>query len=85
MNGRLHPKADVDRIYVHREQAGHGILTVEDILETAECTTLYHYLKSHPDALMTQVFSGGIVKPPHDLSIAPETLKDQLNASHFQT
>jgi len=83
MNGGLHPRVDVDRMYVYRDAGGRGLLSVEDVV-IMERVALYHYLKNHPDALMEQVLSSGIVKTPEDVSIAPELFKDHLNASHFQ-
>jgi len=71
MNGGLYPWTDVDRIYVGHNLAGHGLLSVEDVVAT-ERVALYHYLKNHSDALMRQVLSSGIVKIPSDISVAPE-------------
>ena len=59
MNGGLHPRADVDRMYVHCHQGGCGLLSIDVV--TAERAALYHYLESHPYALTKQVFSSGIM------------------------
>jgi len=83
MNGGLHPRADVDRIYVHRSLGGRGLLSVEDTV-MFERFALYHYLKDHKDVLMKKVLSSGIVKTPDDTTIAPDTFKDHLNVMHFQ-
>ena len=42
MNGGLHLRADVDRMYVHCHQGGHGLLSVEDVV-TAVHAALYYY------------------------------------------
>jgi len=62
MKGGLHPRADVDRIYVHRNLGRRGLLSVEDVVASEHA--LHHYLQSHPDVLMKQVLSSGIVKIP---------------------
>ena len=84
MNGGLHPRADVDTEDLRSPSPGWGgFLSVEDVV-TVERAPLYHYLESHPDALIKQVFSSGIVRTPDDVYIGPETFKDHLNTSHFQ-
>lgn len=44
MNGALHPRADVDRLYVSREDGGRGMMSVEEVVRLEECS-LSDYLK----------------------------------------
>jgi hypothetical protein len=44
MNRALHPKADVDRLYLPREEGGRGIKSVEECVRLEECG-LSDYLK----------------------------------------
>ena len=83
MNGDLHPRADVDRIYVQRTLGGRGLLGVEDTV-SFECVALYYYFRDHTDVLMKKVLSSGFVKTPADISIVPNAFKDHLNVTHFQ-
>ena len=34
-NGALHPKADVDRLYIPREEGGRGLVSIEDCVNSA--------------------------------------------------
>ena len=34
-NGALHPKADVDRLYIPRKEGGRGLVSIEDCVELA--------------------------------------------------
>ena len=43
----LHPKADVERLYIPRKDGGRGLIDVETAFKTAT-TGLDHYLK-HKD------------------------------------
>ena len=36
MNGELHPKSDVNRIYVPRRKSGHGLISVESCIPREE-------------------------------------------------
>ena len=44
MQKMLHPKADVERLYIPRKDGGRGLIEVETILKTAT-VGLDHYLK----------------------------------------
>ena len=44
MNGALHPRADVDRLYVTRGEGGSGCRSVEDVV-IVEIHSLSDYLK----------------------------------------
>ena len=44
MNRALHPKADVDRLYVSRNEGGRGIMSIEECVRIEECS-LSDYVK----------------------------------------
>ena len=44
MNGALHPRADVDRLYIPRDEGGRGMMSVEEVVRIEECS-LSDYLK----------------------------------------
>ena len=35
MYGALHPKSDVDRLYIPRKEGGRGLISIEDCIELA--------------------------------------------------
>ena len=35
INGGLHPKSDVDRLYIPRKEGGRGLISIEDCVELA--------------------------------------------------
>ena len=82
MIGGLHPRADVDRMYVSRSMGGHGLLSVEDTI-MCEHLALYHYLKDHKDALMKKVLSSG-VETPDDVKYTPDAFKNHIKMTNFQ-
>ena len=54
MNGALHPKSDVDRLYVARQRGGRGL---QSVLETilSEENSLRWYLKNSQEQLLRAV------------------------------
>ena len=44
MNRALHPKADVDRLYLNRNDGGRGMVSIEEFVRVEECS-LSDYLK----------------------------------------
>ena len=45
MNRALHPKADVDRLYLPREEGGRGMMAIEECVRLEECS-LSDYIKT---------------------------------------
>ena len=50
MNRMLHPKADVDRIYLPRKSGGRGLMSAEDTVQL-ESMNMQKYLLSKKDTL----------------------------------
>ena len=51
MHGALHPRADVDRLYVHRRMGGRGLMSIADVV-SCEASSLYRYVKSSSEPLL---------------------------------
>ena len=54
MNRALHPKADVDRLYMKRAEGGRGMISVEDCVDM-ETNSLYHYVEYGNERLLMAV------------------------------
>ena len=54
MYGGLHPKSDVDRLYVKRCHGGRGLASIYDVVEHEE-SQLTQYMMNSPDAVMEAV------------------------------
>ena len=50
----LHPRADVDRLYVPQKKGGRGLLSVSDVVQV-EMSALATYVGGHEDLIMTKV------------------------------
>ena len=57
----LHPRADVDRLYLARKKGGRGLLSVEDMVNL-EKTSLAEYANNSPEPLMKIIIDEGLVK-----------------------
>jgi hypothetical protein len=53
--GALHPKSDVDRLYVDRKDGGRGLFSVEDLVRHEE-RQLNHYMKNSKESVMKAVY-----------------------------
>ena len=51
---RLHPRSDVDRLYISRKKGGRGLKSVEDVVHEEKCS-LFHYLSKSQEPLLTAV------------------------------
>ena len=38
LNGALHPRSDVDRLYIPRDEGGRGLTSIEDMIEQEKLT-----------------------------------------------
>ena len=57
MNRMLHPKADVDRIYLPRKSGGRGLMSAEDTVQL-ETMNMQKYLLSKKDTLSEIAYAG---------------------------
>ena len=52
MHKALHPRDDVDRLYVSRKEGGRGLASIEDIVDTS-IQRLEDYIEKHERGLIT--------------------------------
>ena len=67
MNGALHPKSDVDRLYVARQRGGRGLQSVLETIQSEE-NSLRWYVKNSQEQLLKAVhkqqeMNTDIIKP----------------------
>ena len=60
MNGALHPKSDVDRIYLPRGKGGRGLVSCENYIKSEE-NSLGMYVKDSPEPLLQGVRLAAII------------------------
>ena len=54
MHKALHPRDDVDRLYVSRKEGGRGLASIEDTVD-ASIQRLEHYIEKHERGLITAI------------------------------
>ena len=54
MHKALHPRDDVDRLYVSRKQGGRGLASIEDTVD-ASIQQLEDYIEKHERGLITTI------------------------------
>ena len=54
MHKALHPKDDVDRLYVSRKEGGRGLAIIEDCVD-ASIQRLEDYIRKHDGGLITAI------------------------------
>ena len=52
MHKALHPRVDVDRLYVSRKEGGRGLASIEDSIDTS-IQRLKDYIQNHEGGLIT--------------------------------
>ena len=60
MYGALHPKSDVDRIYIQREKGGKGLISCENCIRSEE-NNLGWYAKNSVEKLLEGVKLIGVI------------------------
>ena len=54
MHKALHPRDDVDRLYVSRKEGGRGLASIEDSVDTS-IQRLEDYMQKHDGGLITDI------------------------------
>ena len=54
MHKALHPRDDVDRLYVSRKEGGRGLTSIEDTVDTS-IQWLEDYIEKHERGLITTI------------------------------
>ncbi|XP_077972208.1 uncharacterized protein LOC144427222 [Styela clava] len=76
MYGMLHPRGDVDRLYLPRQMGGRGLMSVEDCVQ-AEKKSMTEYAKNSEDILMKAVYREGILCGDEDSNAFKERKIDE--------
>ena len=61
MYGGLHPKSDVDRLYVKRKEEGRGLISVEQCIREEE-NSLGFYVANSEENLITGVLAAETIR-----------------------
>ena len=61
MHGAVHPKADVDRLYIPRREAGRGFLSIESSVQQ-KVHSLSQYVHESEEKLLKCVLNEGVMK-----------------------
>ena len=75
IHGALHPKSDVDRIYIPRKEGGRGLLSVQDCVE-AEEMSLSKYIEESSEEWLKLVEKEGVL-PKWDKETTGKVLKQK--------
>ena len=59
INGMLHPRADVDHLYLPREQGGRGLIGIDDCVRLEE-SGLATYVQASTEPLLLAVMNEGL-------------------------
>ena len=73
MHKALHPRSNVDRLYIPRKEGGKGLLSIKDTVYT-EIRALGQYLKTSEDQWLAKAWEENLIKEDED----PETYKDRI-------
>ena len=79
MYGAFHPKSNVNRLYLTRQEGGRGLIGVEDTARREE-NSLSWYIMSNDLEIMRSVEKEGILK--NNEIKDPKVWKRQINEQH---
>ena len=74
----LHPRSDVDRLYIPRKEGGRGLISIEDCIELVEINTrsLEVYVHGSEERL-TQAARGDKIDGLETVSVLKRSKKDK--------
>ena len=75
MHGSLHPRADVDRLYLPRKEGGRGLLSVEDSINKEE-NSIAHYVENSSQPTLTETKQIMLNKEPQPKDAYDKRLKN---------
>ena len=79
MHGSLHPRADVDRLYVPRKSGGRGLLSVEDSINKEE-NSISQYIKTSTEPILKLTTEILLNKSP----VPKETYTDNIRSKRME-
>eukprot|EP00795_Rhopilema_esculentum_P015411 gene15411-biopygen4913 len=65
MNGSLHPRSDVDRLYLKRTEGGRGLQCLEEVVKLEELSLAF-YLSKKEEKLLNEVVKEGLFRETED-------------------
>ena len=83
MNKMLHPKADVERLYIPRKDGGRGLIEVETAFKIATIG-LDHYLKNKDGQYPKQVLDHDTSKAKNSVTKNAIKFKGEVPISEFE-
>ena len=75
----LHPRSNVDRLYLPRSEGGKGLLSLEECVN-AEKRSLEHYLKMNEDEWLRSAWEEGLIKEDED----PQVYRERTSKSWME-
>ena len=73
--GVLHPKSDVDRLYIPRKEGGRGLISIDDCVELAiRCMEMYVY---GSEERLVQAARGDKIDGLEDVSVLKRSKKEK--------
>ena len=83
MNKMLHPKADLERLYIPRKDGGRGLMEVETVFKIATIG-LDHYLKNKDGQFPKQVLEHDMSKAKTSVTENAIKFKGEVAISEFE-
>ena len=75
----LHPRSNVDRLYLPRSEGGKGLLSLEECVN-AEKRSLGQYLKMNKDEWLRSAWEEGLIKEDED----PQVYRERTSKSRME-
>ena len=72
----LHPRSDVDRLYLPREDGGRGMASIEECINS-ECNALGQYIQDHEDPWLKAAWKEKVVTLAGDTEEIKRRMKEQ--------
>ena len=82
MHGMLHPKSDVDRIYIPRKEGGRGLIEIETAFKVA-IVGLNHYLENKSTLSSNMIIVHEKTKPKYSISKMANNIEKEMADLNF--
>ena len=82
IHGALHPKADVDRLYIPRKDGGRGLISIEDCVNDEELS-LAEYIENSNEDFLKCVKEEGFMRETNGISM--NTIKSKRQRARFES
>ena len=82
MHGMLHPKSDVDRIYIPMKEGGRALIKIETAFKVA-ILGLNHYLENKSALLTNMIIKHERTKPKYSISKIAHKIEKEIKDLNF--